>query len=67
MGASYLNAFAGIKEANSLTYMKGWLKPLKDDLKILIYAALKAHQAAIIFLESNQKERSDLHYFTQEV
>ncbi len=49
MGASYLNAFAGIKEVNfknSLAYLKGWLKPLQDDPKMLIYAAQKAHQAA---------------------
>ncbi|GGF50931.1 hypothetical protein GCM10011339_44340 [Echinicola rosea] len=45
MGASFLNAFAGIKDANfknSLTYTKGWLKPLQDDPKILIYAAQQA-------------------------
>lgn len=49
MGASYLNAFAGIKDANfknSLAYMKGWLKPLQNDPKMLIYAAQKAYQAA---------------------
>ena len=49
MGASYLNAFAGIKDANFknfLAYLKGWLKPLQNDPKMLIYAAQKAHQAA---------------------
>ncbi|GGF50948.1 ArdC family protein [Echinicola rosea] len=61
MGASYLNAFAGIKDANfknSLAYMKGWLKPLKDDPKMLIYAAQKAHQAAnyILGIESEGEE-----------
>jgi antirestriction protein ArdC len=49
MGASFLNAYAGIKDVNfknSLAYLRGWLKPLKDDPKMLIYAAQKAHQAA---------------------
>src|SRR5690606_10795190 len=38
MGASFLNAYAGIKEANfknSLAYLKGWMKPLQDDPKML--------------------------------
>ncbi|REG78504.1 ArdC family protein [Algoriphagus antarcticus] len=61
MGASYLNAFAGIKDANfknSLAYMKGWLKPLQDDPKMLIYAAQKAHQAAnyILGIESEGED-----------
>ena len=61
MGASFLNAFAGIKDANfknSLAYLKGWLKPLKDDPKMLIYAAQKAHQAAnyILGIESEGEE-----------
>ncbi|WP_425639657.1 ArdC family protein [Algoriphagus yeomjeoni] len=58
MGASYLNAFAGIKDANfknSLAYMKGWLKPLQDDPKMLIYAAQKAHQAANYILGIEQE------------
>ncbi|MEB2774616.1 zincin-like metallopeptidase domain-containing protein [Algoriphagus sp. D3-2-R+10] len=58
MGASFLNAYAGIKEANfknSLAYLKGWLKPLKDDPKMLIYAAQKAHQAANYILGIDYK------------
>lgn len=59
MGASFLNAYAGIKEANfknSLAYLKGWMKPLQDDPKMLIYAAKKAHQAANLFLEIEWEE-----------
>lgn len=61
MGASFLNAFAGIKDTNfknSLAYLKGWLKPLKDDPKMLIYAAQKAHKAAnyILGIESEGEE-----------
>jgi len=44
---------AGIKDANfknSLAYLKGWIVPLKNDPKMLIYAAQKAHQAANYFL-----------------
>jgi antirestriction protein ArdC len=58
MGASFLNAFAGIKDANfknSLAYLKGWLKPLKEDPKMLIYAAQKAHQAANYILGIDQE------------
>src|SRR5690606_15995775 len=63
MGASFLNALAGIKDANfknSLAYLKGWLKPLKDDPKMLIYAAQKAHQAAnyVLGIESEGEELS---------
>ncbi len=61
MGASFLNAYAGIKDANfknSLAYLKGWMKPLQDDPKMLIYAAQKAHQAAnyILGIESQGEE-----------
>lgn len=61
IGASYLNALAGIKDANfknSLAYMQGWLKPLQDDPKMLIYAAQKAHQAAnyILRIKSEGEE-----------
>ena len=61
MGASFLNAYAGIKDANfknSLAYLKGWLKPLQDDPKMLIYAAQKAHQAAnyILGIEQEREE-----------
>lgn len=58
MGASYLNAIAGIKDANfknSLAYLKGWLKPLQDDPKMLIYAAQKAHKAANYILGIDQE------------
>lgn len=61
MGASFLNAYAGIKEANfknSLAYLKGWIVPLKNDPKMLIYAAQKAHQAAnyILGIEAEGEE-----------
>ncbi len=58
MGASFLNTFAGIKDANfrnSLAYMKGWLEPLKNDPKMIIYAAQKAHQAANYILGIEQE------------
>ncbi|GMQ29254.1 hypothetical protein Aconfl_18970 [Algoriphagus confluentis] len=58
MGASFLNAFAGIKDTNfknSLAYLKRWLKLLEDDPKMLIYAAQKAHQAANYILGIDQE------------
>lgn len=60
IGSSFLNAWTGIKDENfknSLAYMKGWIKPLKDDPKMIIYAAQKAHQAAKLILNiEDEKE-----------
>jgi antirestriction protein ArdC len=62
MVASFLDTYAGIKDANfknSLAYLKGWLKPLKDDPKMLIYAAQKAHQAANYILGIQSEGRNN--------
>lgn len=49
MGASFLSAFTGIREAvfeNSVAYLKGWVSSLKDDKTMIIYAGTKAFKAA---------------------
>ncbi|KAA5539127.1 ArdC family protein [Adhaeribacter rhizoryzae] len=53
MGASFLNAVTGIKEVvfeNSVAYLQGWIKRLKDDKTMLIYASTKAFKAASFIL-----------------
>ncbi|MGH7812580.1 MAG: ArdC family protein [Candidatus Binataceae bacterium] len=49
MGAAYLCAEAGISTAvigNQAAYVAGWLGKLRDDRKLLIYAAAQAQRAA---------------------
>tara|TARA_R110002124_G_scaffold233126_1_gene398134 strand:- start:1464 stop:1679 length:216 start_codon:yes stop_codon:yes gene_type:complete len=58
IGASFLNAWTGIKDnnfKNSLAYLKGWIEPLKNDPKMIIYASNKAHQAARYILNINEE------------
>lgn len=59
LGASYLNAAAGIGEpliANSAAYIKGWLKALSDDHSLIFSAATKAQQAAAYILNLTAEE-----------
>jgi antirestriction protein ArdC len=49
MEAAYLCAEAGISNAvieNQAAYVAGWLKKLRDDGKLLVYAAAQAQGAA---------------------
>ena len=49
LGAAYLCAEAGISNAvlpNQAAYVAGWLKKLRDDRRLLIYAAAQAQRAA---------------------
>ncbi|WP_439879682.1 ArdC family protein [Pontibacter sp. MBLB2868] len=49
MGASFLCAYTGIKEAvfqNSVAYLQGWVSRLQQDKTMIIYAATKAFKAA---------------------
>lgn len=53
MGAAFLCAEAGISTAvleNQAAYVAGWLKKLRDDRKLLIYAAAQAQKAADFIL-----------------
>ncbi|MBF9254835.1 DUF1738 domain-containing protein [Pontibacter sp. 172403-2] len=57
MGASFLNAFTGIKEAvfeNSVAYLQGWASKFKDDKTMIIYAGTKAFKAASYILNLQQ-------------
>ena len=53
MGAAYLCAEAGISNSvleNQAAYVAGWLKKLRDDRKLLIYAGAQAQRAADFIL-----------------
>jgi antirestriction protein ArdC len=53
MGASYLNATAGIVEStieNSAAYIASWLKRLHDDRKLVVTAAAAAQRASDFIL-----------------
>lgn len=49
MGAAFLSAHAGIANAtldNSASYIKGWLKKLREDNKLVVFAAAQAQKAS---------------------
>ena len=53
MGSAYLCAEAGISNAvieNQAAYVAGWLSKLRDDRKLLVYAAAQAQKAADFIL-----------------
>jgi antirestriction protein ArdC len=57
MGAAFLCGFVGIENItinNSIAYIQGWLKALKDDKKLVIMAAAQAQKAADYILRINQ-------------
>jgi antirestriction protein ArdC len=59
MGAAYLCAEAGISTAvleNQAANVAGWLKKLRDDRKLLIYAAAQAQKAADFILNRTNAE-----------
>jgi len=48
MGASFLSSMAGIEQAtltNSVAYIQGWLKALRNDKKMLVMAGAQAQKA----------------------
>jgi len=58
MGAAFLCGFAGIENItinNSVAYIQGWLKVLKEDKKLVIMAAAQAQKAADYILMVNQE------------
>ena len=59
MGASFLCAFTGIREAvfgNSVAYLKGWASRLNDDKTMLLYAGTRAFRAASYILGLKAEE-----------
>jgi len=62
MGAAYLCGIVGIDNGtaeNSAAYLRGWLKKLKDDKKILVKAAFKAQKAVDYILGTTFEEKTD--------
>jgi antirestriction protein ArdC len=67
MGASFLNAYTGIKEEvfeNSVAYLQGWISKLKEDKTMIVYASIKAFKAASYIL--NLKKESQAQALVQE-
>lgn len=56
LGASFLSTFTGIATEelleNAAAYLKGWLRPLKEDKKFVFWAAKEA-QKAVTFIAPN--------------
>ncbi|WP_276499472.1 ArdC family protein [Pontibacter litorisediminis] len=62
MGASFLCAFTGIREQvfpNSVAYLQGWMRRLRNDRTVLLYAAARAFKAASYILELKVKETQE--------
>ncbi len=62
LGASCLCGFCGIENVvidNSAAYIKNWLAKLKDDRKLLVYAAAQAQKAADLILAAQSAEEED--------
>lgn len=61
--AILLNSTLGIEnkktENNSLAYLRGWLKALKDDFKLIIQSACLAQKASDYILNINFKEEAE--------
>lgn len=63
MGAAMLVSFAGIPADraldNSAAYIQGWLRHLKDDPKLVVWASSLAEKAVKWILGENDKEREE--------
>jgi antirestriction protein ArdC len=69
MGASFLNAFTGIQDVvfeNSIAYLQGWIKKLKDDKTMIIYAGTKAFKAASYILNLTDDSQAQEQAITKE-
>ena len=71
MGSCYLTSFVGIAPKpldNSVAYIQGWLERLKNDKRILIYAASQAQKAAdYILITPNEPVIKDDYVESDEV
>lgn len=61
MGACYLKSLAGIEGniENSAAYIEHWLQELKNNKKLIIFAAAKAQRAVDYILDLNKSEEQD--------
>jgi len=69
MGSCYLCSIAGIAPKpldNSVAYIQGWLEKLKNDKKILIYAACQAQKAADSILITSGEAANNAELATDE-
>lgn len=59
IGANYLTAICGISNENllnnSLAYLNGWLKALKNNKKLIFHAASET-QKTVNFITGNKEE-----------
>ena len=59
LGSSFLMSHAGLETpasfANSAAYLRGWLKALRDDKRLLVKAAGKAERAVQLILGEGEK------------
>lgn len=58
LGASFLAAETGVRADadNSVSYLRGWLRALKDDTSMLLKASAAARRAADLIIEEPQAE-----------
>lgn len=62
MGAAFLSAHAGIANQtieNSAAYIQGWLKALKNDRTLMVYAAAQAQKAAEFVLNQQAEQEEE--------
>jgi len=61
IGSSFLQAETGLKVpfANSVAYIQGWLKALRNDKRLIVEAASKAQKAVDYILGEKTHETSD--------
>ena len=63
MGSCFLAGYAGIEQrtiVNSAAYIKGWLKALKNDQKLLVMSAAAAQKASDYVLNRKGGEESEV-------
>jgi antirestriction protein ArdC len=62
IGACYLKSLTGITTdsfQNNASYIQGWLKKLKNDKKLIIYASAQAQRATDFILGIGNEEKED--------
>jgi len=59
IGACYLKSYAGIagEMSNSAAYIAGWLKRLKNDHRLIVFACSAAQKAADFILNLHEAEK----------
>jgi antirestriction protein ArdC len=61
MGAAFLCAFSGIENTipASASYIQAWLGKLKEDAKLVVYAAAQAQKAADFILGKMEETHAE--------